>query len=229
MAVWRTSADIGGLRGFGPVRPEQDEPLFHAAWERKAMSLTLAIGASGRWTIDHSRSARESLPVERYRADTYYQIWLDALDEQMKHYGMATAAELASGQMQVPPVALPRKLAAADVDAALARGSPVERPPTTPARFAVGDRVRVSDAMPAGHTRRPVYVRGKVGVVSIVHGVHVYPDVHSGGEAPPWEEDPHWLYTVEFDGRTLWGDDCEPGLTVSVDAWEPYLEAEDAQ
>ena len=27
-----------------------------------------------------------------------------------------------------------------------------------------------------------------------------------------------------FDGRTLWGKDCEAGLTVSIDAWESYLE-----
>lgn len=226
MAVWRTSADIGGLHGFGPVDPEQDEPLFHADWERRAMSLTLAIGAAGRWSIDHSRATRESLPLTVYRANSYYQIWLDALDVQMQRYGMASAAELASGALEQPPVPLPRKLMAADVAAALARGSPVDRPASSPARFAVGDRVRTSSAMPAGHTRLPVYARGKVGIISLVHGVHVFPDVHARGEAPPFEEDPHWLYCVEFDGHTLWGDDCEPGLKVSIDAWEPYLEPE---
>jgi nitrile hydratase len=29
---------------------------------------------------------------------------------------------------------------------------------------------------------------------------------------------------VAFDGRELWGDDAEPSLRVSVDAWESYLE-----
>ena len=37
-------------------------------------------------------------------------------------------------------------------------------------------------------------------------------------------ENPQWLYTVTFDGRELWGDDGDPNLKVSVDAWEPYLE-----
>ena len=37
-------------------------------------------------------------------------------------------------------------------------------------------------------------------------------------------EDPHWLYTVRFDGRELWGKEGDPTLSVSVDAWEPYLE-----
>ena len=45
-------------------------------------------------------------------------------------------------------------------------------------------------------------------------------DVNSLGKG----EDPHWLYTVRFDGRELWGTDGDPTLTVSVDAWEPYLE-----
>lgn len=224
MSLWRTSADIGGMHGFGPVEPEVDEPLFHAAWEPMAMAITVALGASGRWTIDHSRAQRESLPVERYRSNTYYQIWIDALEKQLLRYGMVTEEELATGEMQVPPVELPRKLAAADVDAALARGSPTEREPRSPARFKVGDRVRTSAAMPAGHTRLPVYARDKVGVVRLVHGVHVFPDVHSTGEEPPYREDPQWLYAVEFDGRELWGDDGDAGLTVLIDAWEPYLE-----
>ena len=37
-------------------------------------------------------------------------------------------------------------------------------------------------------------------------------------------EDPQWLYTVCFEGRELWGENAEPDLTVSIDAFEPYLE-----
>src|SRR5690606_20909402 len=139
-------------------------------------------------------------------------------------YGMADAQEIATGEMRIPPVTLPRKLAAADVDATLARGAPTERPAGGPARFAPGDRVRTSSATPPGHTRLPAYARGKTGIVRIVHGAHVYPDVHATGEEPPYAEDPHWLYAVEFDGRELWGDEGEAGTTVSIDAWEPYLE-----
>lgn len=229
MCAWRTSADIGGLPGFGRVEPEVDEPLFHASWEPAAMAMTLALGATGRWTIDHSRSERESLPLERYRSNTYYQIWLDALEAQLLRYGMADAEEIASGEMRKPPVSLPRRLEAANVDATLARGAPVERPATSPARFAPGDRVRTSSAMPTGHTRLPVYARGKTGVVRLVHGVHVYADTHASAEAPPFPDDAHWLYAVEFEGRELWGEDGEPGLVVSIDAWEPYLEPANPQ
>jgi nitrile hydratase len=30
---------------------------------------------------------------------------------------------------------------------------------------------------------------------------------------------------VRFDGRELWGPEGDPTTKVSVDAWEPYLEA----
>jgi nitrile hydratase len=64
-------------------------------------------------------------------------------------------------------------------------------------------------------------VRGHVGVIELVHGCHVFPDavVASG------VEDPQWLYTVTFEGNTLWGLDSEPGLRISFDAFEPYLDA----
>jgi nitrile hydratase len=34
-----------------------------------------------------------------------------------------------------------------------------------------------------------------------------------------------WLYTVVFDGTTLWGENSDPTVEVTVDAWESYLEA----
>jgi nitrile hydratase len=70
------------------------------------------------------------------------------------------------------------------------------------------------------HTRLPRYVRGHVGTVERVLGCHVFPDSNSLGAG----ENPHWLYTVRFTGRELWGPDGDPSVTVSVDAWEPYLD-----
>ena len=47
--------DLGGMMGFGPVVPEPVKPLFHANWEPRAFALTLAMGATGEWTIDMAR------------------------------------------------------------------------------------------------------------------------------------------------------------------------------
>ena len=110
-------------------------------------------------------------------------------------------------------------LRAGDVAAALARGAPTERAAPAPPAFAVGARVRARTIHPSGHTRLPRYVRGHCGVVVALRGAHVFADSHARGAG----EDPRWLYTVRFDGRTLWGDDGSADA-VHVDCWEPYLE-----
>ena len=70
------------------------------------------------------------------------------------------------------------------------------------------------------HTRLPAYASGRIGTVERVHGTHVFADANAQGLG----EQPQWLYTVAFDGRELWGDDAAPGLSVSIDAWDSYLE-----
>ena len=71
--------DMGGMHGFGMVLPERDEPVFHADWERRVFALTLAMGATGEWTLDASRFARENRPPDDYLDKTYYEIWLAGL------------------------------------------------------------------------------------------------------------------------------------------------------
>jgi len=221
--------DMGGMQGFGAVALEADEPLFHAPWERRALGVTLAMGASGLWNIDISRSARESLPPEQYLTLGYYGIWIAALERLMLRAGVVGVDELTAGRSLAPPKPLPRLMQAAQVDAALARGSPTLRPSATPARFAVGERVRARNLNPRSHTRLPRYVRGHVGSVVLVHGTHVFPDRHAAAEpGTAFDDGPEWLYTVEFDGSELWGPQAEAGTRVSVDAWEPYLEPADS-
>ena len=106
-----------------------------------------------------------------------------------------------------------------DKDPALNRNK-YGRPTNVPAGFKPGDRVRTRNIHPVGHTRLPRYARGKTGTVEQVRGCHVYPDTIAAGEG----ENPQWLYTVVFDGRELWGEDSDPSLTVSIEAFEPYLE-----
>lgn len=49
------------------------------------------------------------------------------------------------------------------------------------ARFAVGDKVRVINKNPVGHTRMPRYA-GKVGTIAIDHGAFVTPDTVAHGK-----------------------------------------------
>ena len=87
-------------------------------------------------------------------------------------------------------------------------------------RFAVGDRVRVREWHPHGHTRAPRYVQGKRGVVARIDPSANLPDVeaHGGGQVP----EP--TYSVRFSAKELWGEGGAEGETVYVDLWEYYLE-----
>ncbi|MCJ2083531.1 nitrile hydratase subunit beta [Methylobacterium sp. J-090] len=215
--------DLGGMHGFGPVAPEADEPRFHAAWEKRVFGLAMAMGYSGAWNLDASRSAREALPPGEYLTSSYYAIWLKALERQVQGHGLATPEELSSGIVSTPAAPVKRVLRGTEVAPLFARGFPSDRPVPDPARFSAGDRVRARNINPSGHTRLPRYVRGHVGTVETVHGGFVFPDTnaHLAGEAP------QWLYTVRFSGHDLWGERAEPGHAVSVNAFESYLESID--
>lgn len=223
MSHYTTHADLGGLPGFGVVAPEPEDDLFHADWERQALALTLAVGATGSWNIDQSRAARETLPD--YLKLSYYQIWLAALEKLLQERGLVTAEEIHNSILQQPPLSVARVLQAQSVPTALLKGSPVLRTPAQPARFQLGQRVRTHSEVAEHHTRLPGYARGKQGVIERVHGVHVYADSHAQGLG----EDPQWLYGVVFDEVELWPERVQPsraqGLKVAIDAWEPYLEA----
>jgi nitrile hydratase beta subunit len=213
--------DLGGAMGFGPVQPEKDEPVFHAPWEGRVLAVTLASGALGEWSIDEGRHAREVLHPALYLNASYYEIWLRGLERLLQAKGLVDESELASGHADAPARETRRpRLATSGIRQLLAKGTPYARTPPAPARFPVGARVRAKVMHPAGHTRLPRYARGKEGVVERVHGAHVFPDTSSAGKGQPV-----WLYTVAFAARELWGEGADPTLNVSIDAFEPYLEA----
>jgi nitrile hydratase subunit beta len=212
--------DLGGQMGHGPVRPELNEPIFHAEWEKKAMALTLAMGATGAWSIDTSRHARESLPPAVYLSVSYYEIWMRALADLMVAHGLVTAEEVETGWVLQPGRAVKRVLKAADVPAVLAKGTPYDRPCAQPPAFRPGDRIRCRNDHVATHTRMPRYVRGVAGEIVENHGSFVFPDSNAHGLG----ENPTWCYAVRFRARDLWGAGADPASEVMVDLWEPYLE-----
>lgn len=212
--------DLGGQMGFGPVAPEKDEPIFHAEWEKRALGVTLATGAFGAWNIDESRHARESLHPANYYSSSYYEIWIKALETLLKRHGFVTAQELAHGAADGPGATPKRVLKAKDVPATLSKGGPCDRSVAGQPRFAPGDRVRTKNFHPQGHTRLPRYARDREGVVEALRDGFVFPDSNAHGNG----ENPQWVYTVVFTGAEIWGEGADPTLTVSIDAWESYLE-----
>jgi len=211
--------DLGGQMGFGPVAPEPNEPVFHAPWERRALALTLAMGATREWNIDISRHARESLPPAQYLGSSYYEIWIAGLSKLLLDRGLVTKDEIASGRMQMAAKKVAGKLFAKDVATALAKGGPTSRDETTP-RFKPGDKVRTKNMHPTTHTRLPRYLRGHEGEIVRLHGTHVFPDTNAHGKG----EHPQALYTVRFSARDIWGEARHKRDTVSADLWESYLD-----
>jgi nitrile hydratase subunit beta len=211
--------DMGGMHGFGKVEPEQNEPVFHETWEARVQALYRAMSYAGVWCIDRARFTREQLPPAVYLASSYYKKWELGMEKQLAELDLAGPDELAAGHALRPGKALKRKLTAAEVPNIITRGS-FSRPPQAPARFKPGDRVRTKNIHPKTHTRLPRYARNKVGVIEAVRGCHVFPDTVAIGKG----ENPQWLYTVLFDGRELWGENAEPSLKVSIEAFEPYLD-----
>ncbi|AYG59519.1 nitrile hydratase subunit beta [Rhizobium jaguaris] len=212
--------DLGGQMGFGPVAPEPNEPVFHAEWEKRALGITLSCGAFGAWSIDESRHARENIAPADYLAASYYEIWTRGLEMLLERHGFATDEELRSGH-SLQQGSVPKRVLKADMVAgALAKGGPCDRPVDAAPLFAVGDWVRTKNINPTGHTRLPRYARAKTGVVEAVQGSFVFPDDNAHGKG----ENPQWIYTVVFGAPEIWGEGADSALTVSIDAWESYLE-----
>jgi hypothetical protein len=86
-------------------------------------------------------------------------------------------------------------------------------------RFNLGDSVRTHLNDPAGHTRLPAYLRGRVGRIERIVGAFPFADERASGRAAA----PQTLYTVTFIGRDVWGVDAQ-AATISADLFESYLE-----
>lgn len=198
---------MGGTHGMGPINPEPNEPTFHAAWEKRAFALTVIMGFHGRWNIDMSRWYRENRDPREYLATSYYALWFKALEKLVADRGVLSDAG---------------KLKAHDVKTAtalLAKGVSASVNVAVPARFKVGDRVRVANRNPLTHTRMPRYCRGRRGVIHMDHGVMVFPDTHAMDQGPK----PQHCYSVRFSAEELWGRTGPD--SVHIDLWDDYLEA----
>ena len=212
--------DMGGMHGLGPIAQEAEEPVFHAEWEARALALTLAMGAWGRWNIDASRHQRELIPGPDYLRMSYYEKWITGLIELMVTAGLVARAEVESGVPAAGAAKATPALSAEMVAGTLGRGGPASREVAAPRRFEPGAVVRARNLNPIGHTRLPRYARGRLGRIERDHGVHVFPDTNARFEG----ENPQRLYQVRFTARELWGEDAGARDAVYLDLWDNYLD-----
>jgi nitrile hydratase len=216
--------DLGGMHGFGPVEIEPDEPVFHHRWEARTFAMNLAAGFLGKWNIDQGRFARELMPPGEYLTTTYYEHWLFGLEKLLHDLKLVDRVETAAREKDptapVAPVTGFRVLAAGDVEKALRTSRTSKADEDVAPRYKAGDRVVTRNIHPLGHTRMPRYVRGKRGVVTLDHGVWVFPDTAGNGLG----RHPQHCYAVRFEARELWGEAATSRDAVYVDLWDDHLE-----
>ena len=212
--------DMGGMDGFGPVVREDNEPVFHAAWEPRVFALANLSFVRAGVNVDEFRHAIERIPPARYLASSYYERWLAAVETLLVERGVVTREELLArypltGKLDWIARAVATTGPAAR-DQPTASGRAGARLPR--ARFKAGDIVRARNLNPSGHTRLPRYVRGKTGAIARDWGVFDFPDTnaHHAGRKP------QHCYSVSFTARELWGKSGRERLL--IDLWEDYLE-----
>ena len=212
--------DMGGMHGFGRVEREENEPVFHADWERRVFALAFCAQSAIGFNTDEFRYAIERIPPADYLGSSYYERWLAMLETLAREKGVVTATELASGVSATGRVAEPT-VRAEDVPAAIQGGGSTRRPDgELAAGFEPGDRVRARNLHPAGHTRLAGYVRGKQGIIVEDYGAFTLPDRNALEQG----ENPEHCYAVRFSGVELWGPHGRADDHVTIDLWESYLE-----
>lgn len=219
--------DMGGLHGFGPVVVEQNEPVFHAHWEGRVYAMTQVLDTTGIYSLDEHRHEIELMHPADYLRDGYYGRWLFAMERILNRKGILKHAEVETriaergrDVEQTTPLNADGRNWPLPADQKIRWGAWRHEVVVTP-KFAVGDRVRVRNWQPSGHTRLTAYVRGKVGVVAVTNAQGwVFPDTRAHNKG----ENLQPVYNVSFDAAELWGDVAEPNVVVSVDLSEAYLE-----
>lgn len=209
--------DLGGMHGFGLI--DRDESIFHAEWERRINALLNHACGQGLFNEDAFRYGIERMDPAAYLATSYYGRWLESILYNLIHHGWidrqqfdAWVTYLCEQPDAPPPPPVPVKREPGH--------HPVEVQPSPSPRFSIGDTVVARNVHPIGHTRLPRYVRGKRGVINLVHAPELLPDVNAHGPGAPLEV----VYNVRFDASELWGASAEPRQTVNIDLWDSYLD-----
>src|SRR4051812_12248840 len=140
--------DLGGTDGLGPVVREQDEPVWHADWEKVCFALFPTNAVKGFFGVDEFRFGIEQMHPAEYLLSPYYEHWLHTAEHYTVKAGVIAPGELGrrtQSSLEPPAPPVPEKKApepAALMEPPARRGAPARRDSDRPARFAVGDRVR---------------------------------------------------------------------------------------
>ena len=217
--------DMGGMHGFGAVPREENEPVFHEAWEGRLFAMSVSGMVRFYPSTDGGRHALEKFSPAEYVGTPYYERWLLRTQRRLVELGIVTQEELDARiryYEEHPDAEVPRREDPAVVEQVVQRvrnRMPTPSATGTPGRFQVGDDIITKNEHPKGHHRLPRYARGRRGVISDSYGYHDLADDLADGD-----HNPEALYSVKFDAAELWGDSSEGSGSVYLDLWDRYLE-----
>ena len=241
LAYLKTSHDVGGELDFPHLYENKEEEQ----WELMAYVLCEVLGWRGIW-VSEERRRLGNVDVGRamYFGVPYYARWLWSVGRLLVEKKHVSWGELTDRLAEV------QKRYAGGLDGrrpdaepkSHGDGSGVNRNKhhveavgvgepqcfagaAPPARFAVGERVRVRDLPAMFYTRTPEYCRGAEGLIAEV----TYESPAPEDEAWDREDAPaEWFYIVRFNQSELW--DCYTGSdrdTLQTELPERWLEPVD--
>jgi nitrile hydratase subunit beta len=235
---------LGGLEGL-PEPLNLEKRVFVEEWEKRIFGIHVAMmGLSNHldsalaryqiedvptafkdeWTWASLRTGAEAMNPFDYFKFRYYEKWLGGITQFFIDQGYLSEDELAARQDELaadkPPTPLDPVPAIDDqVIEYLRKGDSPRRDAAHP-KFAVGDKVRITNLPAAAHTRLPGYLREREGTVErIFEGDYAY-FVHTGDGIG----DPMPIYIVAFSPEDVFGERAESGpLTIYAELFEAYL------
>ncbi|WP_299412007.1 nitrile hydratase subunit beta [Acaryochloris sp. IP29b_bin.148] len=242
--------NLGGLEGLDPITPETK--VFVEPWETRIFGIHTAMMALSNhlntslpkydigsvptqfksfWTWGHLRQGAEGLhPFEYFRL-RYYEKWLGGISGFFIDEGYITQEELDARTAEFlqdstkAAAPLPKGSNSAidtQVEQYLRKGDSPKRPLPSPAKFKVGDQVRIKNVSPAAHSRLPGNLKGRIAeVVKVYEGAFTYFFPTEDGIGTPMP-----VYSLAFQATHLWeASTTEANLVYYNDIFEAYIEA----
>jgi nitrile hydratase len=203
--------NLGGMQGFGPVWTVPEGKAFHSEDDRRVFGLMMGLMAGGWCDTDGFRAAVETLPARTYARECFPMNYFLGMEKQLAERGLIQPGDLEawmkgakpSGRPGTPPQIVP-----------------AESEPPEPARFSVGDRVKIGTIDRQGHNRLPNYLRGQIGTITAERGHVDFPDALAARTG----RSPQPVYTVEFLAREVWGNPEARDDRISAEIFQAYIE-----
>ena len=85
--------DLGGMHGVGSIAVEENEPVFHADWEKRVFSMFFGLAPHGFYNLDEFRHGIERMGASAYLTTSYYEHWLTSYETLLVERGVITAQE----------------------------------------------------------------------------------------------------------------------------------------